>query len=915
VHEPAPLRPLILDSAGPRLAVMAAARGKQASGRNGAHTARASFVMPVLALATLPHFAPTAAWQRWDPQYPEDPGNGGGLSADAFLTLPDLTRWGPGPRAGHSLLLFNETLYLFGGRGNEAVVAHTPKTYEITRVDGSLAFATYDQKQVKTCGPNTTFEECYNIDVGVYYNDVWAYSLAAGCDGAGAGATGGAPCAGGNAWRLVAAGAPLGGCRLVGDVDVCTHPQERTYHGGAVFADGVMLIYGGFSPLCEDYCSDVWALDLAACGAGVAEGEPPPPKPAPGEPPGPCTWHRVTSFGRSGPGKRWRFAAAQEGDRYVLYGGQRMWHGFGQANSLANRWADAGRYERGGFLDDVWIFTWNASAAAALPASEPRGTWEQVMPRESCYTTARDGGASALGGWEHRDDVLCTIHWPTGRASAGLVLRGDAAWLFGGFTASFPYPHVMGRGAGAGVGALSSDSITSYPGLPHFLDDVWRLNFTTGLWTRLSPRGMVGATSEFFGAPAARAGHTFVAVGDSAFLLFGGFATNAYHADTWLYNVTEDAWLRVGEGAAPLLPSSCTSDVTVDAATGEEVVVGYSVRAEPTRGTPLDGLAGRASAPVFVVQPRRRAPGWDGCRDRADGRTDLPGELQYASPAQRGGGAAVYSAASRRLLLYGGDAIAMEQLATLRTTYVAAAVGDLWAWSLDACASNCSGRGACVYGHCYCRDGFYGRDCSNVTCPGDYCVYNTTSHVQSCTHCCSAPHDHADADIYEAGARKVACDAANPGASHGVCNGFGMCQCAPPFVGDDCSIRACPGQDANCNGHGVCSMEYPVARCMCDPGWTGPDCATRMCLNNCSWPNGDCDGDGTCVCRAIANPYKRTDTWALYGGPDCSYVTPFAAARTGAPLAPALLLAAAGAAAIALLLSSLAPGVGDGAVP
>ena len=53
------------------------------------------------------------------------------------------------------------------------------------------------------------------------------------------------------------------------------------------------------------------------------------------------------------------------------------------------------------------------------------------------------------------------------------------------------------------------------------------------------------------------------------------------------------------------------------------------------RGTVLDGLYGRGNNPVFIPQPRRQAPGWDGCRDRADGRTDLKNELMWEHPGHR----------------------------------------------------------------------------------------------------------------------------------------------------------------------------------------------------------------------------------------------------------------------------------------
>lgn len=54
------------------------------------------------------------------------------------------------------------------------------------------------------------------------------------------------------------------------------------------------------------------------------------------------------------------------------------------------------------------------------------------------------------------------------------------------------------------------------------------------------------------------------------------------------------------------------------------------------------------------------------------------------------------------------------------------------------CSSNCSFHGDCSYGYCSCHEGFYGLDCSNTSCPGDFCYYEETTHVEVCSHCCQA---------------------------------------------------------------------------------------------------------------------------------------------------------------------------------
>lgn len=85
---------------------------------------------------------------------------------------------GPGARERHSFHLFDNQVFVFGGRANDIVVPHTPKTYQIVNVNGTLQFETYDQKPVTEC-VNQTLEECYDIPIGLFFNDIWRYDLGA----------------------------------------------------------------------------------------------------------------------------------------------------------------------------------------------------------------------------------------------------------------------------------------------------------------------------------------------------------------------------------------------------------------------------------------------------------------------------------------------------------------------------------------------------------------------------------------------------------------------------------------------------------------------------------------------------------------------------------------------------------------
>lgn len=300
----------------------------------------------------------------------------------------------------------------------------------------------------------------------------------------------------------------------------------------------------------------------------------------------------------------------------------------------------------------------------------------------------------------------------------------------------------------------------------------------------------------------------------------------------------------------------------------------FSVFAEPARGLVAFSTSSDDDT-VKIPQARRKAPGWDGCRDRHDHRVDLPQLLQWAHPSQRASHSAIYHPEFSLLLLYGGFGFREENPSVTNASQLTETKGDLWQFSLANCPKNCSTNGECFFGKCICADGYYGLDCSNATCPGSTCATDPSTKVQTCRHCCFAGYEHTEEDDgYVPNIQKRPCTSDETGYVNGVCDGFGKCVCRPPFLGDDCSMRDCR---YNCSGHGYCSVEFPNSRCMCDLGWVGQYCDTRVCLNNCSAPNGECV-NGTCYCAMRHEPYNRDHAWYPYMGEDCSFLVPFASA-------------------------------------
>ncbi|CBN78621.1 conserved unknown protein [Ectocarpus siliculosus] len=884
-------------------------------GRSGRFRAVGASAAVAAAALVLTNFVPSAdGWRMWT--------NGGDeVSGDG----------GPGGRIGHSMVLAgnDSRVIMFGGRDNEIVRQHIPRTYEVTRQDGTLEFVSYDEKIVLECqenalennvtfdssasssvsissngSTNSTGETCSTtVAVGLYYNDVWEYDL--NCTRYADG-----PCEG-TGWNVLHEGARHGACEYVRGTEICGVPSERWRQGAAMFDDNTMIVYGGYSQRCGDYCDDVWSFDLRD-----------------------NSWMEIYPLGHfaegEGPGKRWKFSVAYDGLSMMVFGGHRLWHGFATDNSEANSWSSFAEYPEGGYLQDLWVYTKKQLAEdEQVPTdSSAYGNWTKIAPKESCVA---DPGLA----WEERNDISCDIRWPQGRAGHAAVWDEDRGgmWLHGGYTTFFPYISSDGAGSDYGTTALGRGGFRPYPDYPYFLSDMWFFNTSSGQW------GEITATSPT--QPTPRMNHMMVMV-DHILVVFGGFYFNHHYDDTWFFNTTTSYWLEKSSHVHAVYPANCTDDLLyieennctellwpndlerdqdspwdvlpyaeqpnyypdgefaryygvhtkgdigsrealfsvgsplppymataprqhvrryVHAFNDTHSAVLYewctSVLGEPTRDTTLDGLFGRSDSPVFVSQPRRQAPGWDGCRDREDGRTDLDQGLMWEHPGHRSDAQAVYSKKHAMVLMYGGQGYSDWQTPSVNITTATSVLSDFWVLGMSECASNCSFHGDCSYGSCSCHDGFFGLDCSNASCPGDFCYYEETTHVEVCSHCCQAGWSHQDGDTYVTeDVSRSECSVTSPGESHGICDGFGTCQCAPPFIGDDCSIKDC---QYNCSFNGWCSVEFPVSRCMCTPGYYGEYCQYLECLNNCSYPHGTCDSStGVCACEMTYSPYNNT---------------------------------------------------------
>lgn len=298
-------------------------------------------------------------------------------------------------------------------------------------------------------------------------------------------------------WRVLNAGAEWGGCKNVFGAHVCSHPSERWLHRTEVFSDDSMVVYGGFSHFCEDYCNDMWLFDFTD-----------------------NAWTEMMEVGNTavGPGKRFKFSSVVVNDKMYVYGGFRLWQGFAHENSVENDWSGTSQYPLGGYLNDLWVYDKAANKWTNL-------TENAVCPDLTLLDTSLD------------IDTECTLTWPSGRAGHAAVYFDQAIFIHGGYQTFFPYPSTSGRGAGRGTLSTRDAGFIPYPSHPYYLEDFWKYNLSTGLWSQITSNEDDASDRRLQKTPPPRLDHVMVATKD-VFLLFGGYISNYYYDDTWQYNTS-----------------------------------------------------------------------------------------------------------------------------------------------------------------------------------------------------------------------------------------------------------------------------------------------------------------------------------------------------------------------------------------
>ena len=103
-----------------------------------------------------------------------------------------------------------------------------------------------------------------------------------------------------------------------------------------------------------------------------------------------------------------------------------------------------------------------------------------------------------------------------------------------------------------------------------------------------------------------------------------------------------------------------------------------------------------------------------------------------------------------------------------------------------SCDILCDGNGICLNSTCKCDQGWKGKFCKDVDCPGEP-------------------------------------DCSGRGACISVPNSLPVCSCNSGFSGANCSQLVCPGEPA-CSDRGKCVLSNNRPTCLCDHGFDGDSC-------------------------------------------------------------------------------------------
>jgi len=219
-----------------------------------------------------------------------------------------------------------------------------------------------------------------------------------------------------------------------------------------------------------------------------------------------------------------------------------------------NIWVFGGEANGGGFYNDLWKF------------NSVTGEWTWV----SGSSVVNQPGAYGAQG-------VSDLNNTPGARSGGAIVEG-------------PFPRSFVLYGGAGVDGMGHSGV---------LDDIWRFDTATGLWTWIggsnsvntkSYHGTLGVPS-VLNSPGARVYHS-LAKGNGVYWLYGGKSMSGYTNDLWKFDVSSGTWTWLAGSDQPNATGSYGTLNVSDPANAPSARAGQTMGIDPSGDLWLFGGVG-----------------------------------------------------------------------------------------------------------------------------------------------------------------------------------------------------------------------------------------------------------------------------------------------------------------------------------
>ena len=349
---------------------------------------------------------------------------------------------------------------------------------------------------------------------------------------------------------------------------------------------------------------------------------------------------------------------------------------------------------------------------------------------------------------------------------------------------------------------------------PYYLEnDIWGYLFDENVWTRI-----FGSNEE---TPSSRRGAGCAMVDDEAAMyMFGGNNGDDLFSDLWTFGIAESirsnrVWTQITQDAG--FPPAVTYHSFDYDVNSDKFLLFGGLNWTVSNLTLSDELAdvdrtcfssARAILKTVCTDATNSTCALEKAKSQIDTNCDASNSTSFCCDASNRTSATTLQTLS--------DLCTIECQLESFTSVLTIGFGEgIWIYSKYAgCeAGNCSSVGSCLYAQCICMPGFNGPDCTQETCPGSFCYFDTDAMNSTC-HDCSG---------------------------NGSCSEM-ECTCDPGWTGPDCSTVDC-----SCGDFGTCLQDFPIHQCVCDPSYSGYSCEVKLCLNDCS-ESGTCLPSGECEC-------------------------------------------------------------------